>query len=267
MQKMPRPIEQAVLMPPTDLLLRFASYFRPEAPLSYVLKRFVEVSQTDSLFKVVDHDRIAELADIIQEVSGLSTEERLIFCNAPTKTQYEELQRVAREYARCVANKTDAVLTELKEVNLEILDSPARRDEVYLIELEKLHIALTLYLWLSYRFSGIFVTQALAFHTKSLVEEKIERFLATAPLQAPAESKVIDNGLQTAKGQERDIEETSASQEPRMQPEPPKRASPAERSGSVEKPRQDKSSWGDPVGKLISLWKGPSNTINDRPNT
>jgi ATP-dependent RNA helicase SUPV3L1/SUV3 len=41
-----------------------------------------------------------------------------------------------------------------------------------------LHRAVTLYLWLSYRFSGVLTSQALAFHVRGLVEERINACLA-----------------------------------------------------------------------------------------
>ena len=181
MKKSPKPIEQAVLMPPDELLTRFASYFRPEAPFSYILRRFAELSQTDSLFRMVDHSSMASVADVIQEVPGLSIRERITFCSAPVKTNNEGMRRATREFAQCVANRTDAVLHEMEHLDLEVLDAPEQRTELYLNQLETLHQSLTLYIWLTYRFMNVFVTQALAFHAKVLVEEKIERYLAAKP--------------------------------------------------------------------------------------
>ena len=196
MKKNPEPIQKAVLMPPNELLTRFAGYFRPEAPLSYILRRFAEVSQTDSLFKIVDHSGLAEIADVIQEIPGLSIEERLTFCSAPCRTYDEDIRRVTREFARCVANRKDAVLHELQCLDLEILDAPEQRNELYSNQLEALHHSLTLYIWLSYRFINVFVTQALAFHARGLVEEKIKRYLASTPSKLELPSMEDANAAQ-----------------------------------------------------------------------
>jgi ATP-dependent RNA helicase SUPV3L1/SUV3 len=71
-------------------------------------------------------------------------------------------------------------LLEIEELDLAVLDLDAKevdRPKEYLERLEKLHKSITLYLWLSYRYEGIFTSQALAFHTKALVEEKISEQL------------------------------------------------------------------------------------------
>jgi ATP-dependent RNA helicase SUPV3L1/SUV3 len=43
---------------------------------------------------------------------------------------------------------------------------------------ETLHKALVLYLWLSYRFAGVFTSRPMASYVKELVEERIDKVLA-----------------------------------------------------------------------------------------
>ena len=176
------PIQKAAIFPPADYILRFAAYFPPLTPFQHIIKRFADASKTDSLFTLYDTKKTTRVADTIESVPGLTLSERMTFANAPVKYSVEQIRIVAQELAACVAQKREAPLPELKSFDLEILDAPEANDAEYLAALEILHLSLTLYIWLSYRFAGIMVHQKMAFHVKELVEGKIQRCLASASL-------------------------------------------------------------------------------------
>ena len=106
---------------------------------------------------------------------------------------------------------------DIKEIDLELLDqskedfatgSPHVIDgsKEYLRSLEALHKALSLYLWLSYRFAGVFRSQALAFHVKSLVEEKIDKCLAEVSLDEDQRKKLVQMRRKAvSKGKAREV--------------------------------------------------------------
>ena len=85
---------------------------------------------------------------------------------------------ILQAYARCVGENTSGALLDIPEIPLEILDEEMKLERGYISSLENLHKALVLYLWLSYRFAGFFINQAMAFYVKRLVEEKIDKMLA-----------------------------------------------------------------------------------------
>lgn len=85
---------------------------------------------------------------------------------------------IVAAFARCVGDNVSGALLDIPEVPLDILDAEFKPNREYLDQLESLHKALVLYLWLSYRFAGVFINQAMAFHVKTLVEEKIDMMLA-----------------------------------------------------------------------------------------
>lgn len=85
---------------------------------------------------------------------------------------------ILHAYARCVGENTSGALLDIPEIPLDLLDDGIRLDRSYMSSLEKLHKAIVLYLWLSYRFAGVFVDQAMAIYVKRLVEEKIDKMLA-----------------------------------------------------------------------------------------
>jgi ATP-dependent RNA helicase SUPV3L1/SUV3 len=84
---------------------------------------------------------------------------------------------VLRALATIISENGRGDLLSIKEIPLESLDIDLRNFKGtpidYLHKLESLHVAINQYVWLSYRFSGMFRDQALAFHVRSLVEQKL----------------------------------------------------------------------------------------------
>lgn len=177
------PIKHAGVSPPSDIILRFASYFPPSTPFSYILLRLYEISKTHPPFSLCMPKEEITIADLIQPFD-LSSRDRLTFTSAPVSTNDVGMPAIIRELASCLANQSGGKLLDLKTFNLELLDINVKDHHMgikgYLREAESLHKALTLYLWLSYRFAGVFISQALSFHVKTLVEAKIDECLAVA---------------------------------------------------------------------------------------
>jgi ATP-dependent RNA helicase SUPV3L1/SUV3 len=175
------PLKTAGLFPPSDILVRFANYFPPKTPFSYIILRLHELSMVNPMFHICKLKEQVQIADLIQPYD-LSIMDRVIFMSAPVALREPGFTDVVQEFARCISTQSGGELLDLKSVELELLDIEPHDhpsgSKTYLRLIETLHKALTLYLWLSYRFAGVFRTQGLAFHAKSLVEERIDKCLA-----------------------------------------------------------------------------------------
>ncbi|CZR63301.1 related to ATP-dependent RNA helicase SUV3, mitochondrial precursor [Phialocephala subalpina] len=175
------PIKTAGIAPPSDVLFRFASYFPKGTAFSYITQRLYEMSKLSDIFHMCRLKEQTQVADLI-EPYPLSTMDRITFMAAPVALREFGFGRIVQEFAECVATQSGGELLDLKTLDLELID--VHRDEfpfgnkAYLRQMENLHKALTLYLWLSYRFAGVFRSQALAFHVKSLAENRIDECLA-----------------------------------------------------------------------------------------
>lgn len=172
-----QPIVAAGILPPTHIVQRFASYFPPVIPFTYILRRLHALSRASSRFFLCSIEDQCEITEIIEDIPGLSVIDRYIIASSPAPTRDETVRAVAEALARCVAQQKDGGLLDVPEMPLEILDQPVSGDRQYLRRLEGLHRSLILYLWLSYRFGGVFTNRAMATHAKELVEEKIDRAL------------------------------------------------------------------------------------------
>jgi ATP-dependent RNA helicase SUPV3L1/SUV3 len=171
-------IQTAAIFPPVFIIERFYSYFPPETPFSFILSRLRELAKLSGQFHMTDFNTRLQVADAIQDIP-MSIYDRCVFLTIPVSLREYKQPEVLRSLAKCVGTMSSGHLLDIEDLDLDILDLTA--DQVpgteYLMRLEALHKSLTMYLWLTYRYQGVFRSQALAFHTKSLVEEKITHYL------------------------------------------------------------------------------------------
>lgn len=175
------PLKTAGLFPPSFVIERFASYFPAGTPFSFILLRLRDIARLPPQYHMSNFRDNIVVANHIQPIP-LSVPDRIIFLNAPISLKDNGMTGFLRALASRVAYHDSGKLLDIKELNLELLDYtrtsyPHGRTE-YLKHLEALHKCLTLYLWLSYRYVGVFQSQALAFHVKAMVEERIDEYLA-----------------------------------------------------------------------------------------
>jgi ATP-dependent RNA helicase SUPV3L1/SUV3 len=175
------PLQTAGLFPPAFVIHQFASYFPAGTPFSFILLRLRDIARLPAQYHMCNMKDNINIANLIQS-APLNVHDRLMFINAPISLREPGMKDIAKALASRLANNDSGKLLDIKELNLEILDYtrmsyPHGRVE-YLRHLEALHKGLVLYLWLSYRYVGIFQSQGLAFHVKAMVEEKIDEYLA-----------------------------------------------------------------------------------------
>jgi ATP-dependent RNA helicase SUPV3L1/SUV3 len=176
----PPPIRTAGILVPPAVLERFSTYFPPNTPLSYMLLRLRDIAKLSPRFHMCNIEEMIKVADAIQQYP-MSIYDRCVILNAPTFFREHNGLEILQSFAKCVSNMDGGNLLDNPLLEFELLD--IMKDEYalgaseYLRRLETLHKAITLYLWLSYRYSGVFRSQKLAFHVKSLVEERIDQSL------------------------------------------------------------------------------------------
>ncbi|KAL2175715.1 P-loop containing nucleoside triphosphate hydrolase protein [Thermothelomyces heterothallicus CBS 202.75] len=170
------PIPTAGIFPPPSVIERFHSYFPPRTPISFVLARLREMSRLSPRFHMCDFSVVLQIADIIQPYD-LSVSDRCVFLHVPVNLRDPRQVSALQAFAKCVAELGSGRLLDFDVIDLEVLDEvrPSLPSEqvTYLHRLESLHQTITMYLWLSYRYQGVFQSQGLAFKVKEMVEEKI----------------------------------------------------------------------------------------------
>jgi len=188
-----KPIKTAGLKPPAFILEQVAGYFPPRTPYAFIMARLRELCRLSEKFHLCDFTDDIDISEHIHEYN-LSIQDRMTFVACPISLNNISAVEALKEMANCVAENKSGHLLELQSLDLEILDvSPRTHDigePIYLGRLESLHKMLTMYLWLSYRFEGVFQSQQLAFHVKSLVEEKIAAHLEQLNFAPEKDAKI-----------------------------------------------------------------------------
>lgn len=172
----PEPIGAAGILPLDSMITNFSNHFPSNTPFQYVLRRLWNVAQTHPRFFLCDF-RAKEVEEILDDVPGLSVNDKLIFLAAPTSARDSADAHTLKAFATCVAQHKSGALLDIPELRLDILDVSVSGDKAYLRSLESLHRSLVLYLWLSFRIGGIFTDRTLATHVKEIVEMKMDRTL------------------------------------------------------------------------------------------
>ncbi|KAI1658002.1 P-loop containing nucleoside triphosphate hydrolase protein [Daldinia decipiens] len=176
----PEPILSAGIQPPPSVIERFSSYFPPNTPFSYIISRLRDIAQVSSRFHMCGLKEMLAVSDHIQPYP-MSVYDRCVFLNAPVYLADKAGVQILKSFAKCVSNMEGGELLSIPGIDLELLDTGKEAfgdSPEHLRRLETLHKMITLYLWLSYRYSGVFRSQNLAFHVKELLEARIDAHLA-----------------------------------------------------------------------------------------
>ena len=177
MQTEAAPIRKAGMLPPGEALEEFESRLPRGIPFEYIFRRVCGQAALHERFRVCNIRDQTQISRTFENVRDLTLEQRLILTAAPASISLPAIQDVMRAFALCVANRKPVSVVDVPEVQLEVLEQPVSDSKDYLQSLETLHKSLVLYLWLSYRFLGIFKDREMAMYAKEMTEERINTCL------------------------------------------------------------------------------------------
>ena len=173
----PEPLTKAAIQPPANFMDEYASYLPKDLPFEYLIERLNEIAKLNPRYFLCTTRDQREIARALEPVRGLDIIQRYTFTSAPANIKTQNHKNIVQAFGRCIAETTHVTVADIPEIPLEILDKPASPDREYLAQLERLHSSLTLFLWLSYRFSVVFRDREMAMYARSLCEEKISTAL------------------------------------------------------------------------------------------
>ncbi|KAI2628388.1 P-loop containing nucleoside triphosphate hydrolase protein [Xylaria nigripes] len=204
------PLKTAGIQPPVAAIERLSTYFPPNTPLSFILLRLREIAKLSTRFHICSTKEMLTIADLIQPFP-MTIYDRCVFLNAPAPVRDIRVAKVVQALARCVSGMRGGNILDIPEIEVELLDTTTSKlqadPSAHLEKLEGLHKAVTLYLWLSYRFSGVFSSQYLAFHIKELLEMQISEHLSGVSQSTESRRKRLESIRRSAQARQRQQEE------------------------------------------------------------
>ena len=171
------PIKKAGMLPPAEAMEELECRLPKGIPFEYILRRTCGKAAMHKRFRVCSIRDQSLISRVIEPVRGLTLTDRIMLTAAPSNTRSPALDTVMCALARCVAERKPTTVVDIPEIRLEVLEEPISGDRGYLERLEELHKSLVLFLWLSYRFLGIFKEREMAVYAKELAEERINACL------------------------------------------------------------------------------------------
>ncbi|EXJ63473.1 uncharacterized protein A1O5_11522 [Cladophialophora psammophila CBS 110553] len=171
------PIKRAGMLPPAEAMEELEGRLPKGIPFEYILRRLCGKAALHERFRVCSIRDQSRISRVIEPVRGLTMTQRIMLTAAPATSASQGMDEVMRAFARCVAERRQVTIVDVPEVQLEVLEKPISGDRAYLQSIEDLHKSLVLYLWLSYRFLGIFKDREMAVYAKELAEDRINTCL------------------------------------------------------------------------------------------
>jgi ATP-dependent RNA helicase SUPV3L1/SUV3 len=187
----PDAIKAAGLLPPVEFIDAFAKTLPLGTPFEYLIQRLAGEAKIHPRYFMCNTKDGRSIASCIDGIRGLDVVQQCIFAASPADTKTELGKHVIKALARCVAKRAAVTVTDVEEIPLDVLDLPPSGDREYLLKLELLHKSLILYLWLSYRFSNIFLDRAMAMEAKGMAEEKISTTLLAFSANPKLRTKLL----------------------------------------------------------------------------
>ena len=172
------PLQKAGLNPPAEIIEEYSRQLPTGVPFEYLLRKIAQVTSLHQRFFLCDSQEKFAIARLIDDIPGLTIEQRVNITAAPCSMRQTIVCNCLREMARAIADFRSITVISMQNMPLSILEDEPRADRLYLESLEILHQSLILYLWLSYRFPSILRDQPMAQHAKSITEQKIRYALS-----------------------------------------------------------------------------------------
>ncbi|KAK2848499.1 hypothetical protein FQN49_005663 [Arthroderma sp. PD_2] len=198
-----QPLDAAGILPLDFMTENFSNMFPPGTPFGYIYQRLQRVARTNPPFFMCHLKERDATLGLIDNVQGLTVADKMIFVCAPLRPTDSVMAKAIKAFAACVGQNKSGRLLDIPELDLDILDKPVSGDDKgYLRSLEALHRSIILYLWLGYRFGGVFTDRTLATHAKEIVEVKMHRALTEFSANSKLQKRAIRQRRQRAAKQQ-----------------------------------------------------------------
>lgn len=185
-------LQKAVVLPTQLHLERLWNLLAPEAKYSQMLRMIHLLARTGPNYRLpVKHHQI-ETAALLDNVSGLTLDERASLAAAPVSLRDERVTTTFVEWATAVGESRTIDLEDWAKANgaLDLIEE-GRVDlnAAELLQIESFHRSLSLYLWLSYRLQFAFRQQVLAREYRSKAESAIDANLSSGSDAGPLDRR------------------------------------------------------------------------------
>ena len=150
-------LKYAMLWPPFRVFERFTHNFPEGTPLTAMISRFMELSETSDHYRAIESDTQIAVANLIDHIPDIDLESRYNISFAPIKYTSKEQSDAFIKFAAAFSEGQPVTIESPSlEIPLEYINKVAKKIEApcaitteRLRHLEQIHKIVTCYCWLS----------------------------------------------------------------------------------------------------------------------
>ncbi|KAK9481391.1 P-loop containing nucleoside triphosphate hydrolase protein [Lipomyces japonicus] len=173
------PISHAGIHPMREHIKRFTLDFPPTIPFDFILAKFYSLASSSRYYTVSSLDSAIGVSRALNTVKGLTIDEKIKLSSAPVNLRDDSVCLALIEMTKAIANGEPLSLADVAEFNVDALQFADVSKIFTLKTLERAHLLVTLYLWLSYRFPTVLFDREGAMDFNMLIQDLIDKCLQT----------------------------------------------------------------------------------------
>ncbi|KAK9235471.1 P-loop containing nucleoside triphosphate hydrolase protein [Lipomyces kononenkoae] len=205
------PITHAGVLPPGNLVRLFAQEYPPSMPFDILLTKFYNLATASNNYVTCSLQQQISVARMISEVGGLLVNEKTAIVTAPANSRVGIISLIMEDICTAIAKGTPLSLVDIEHFDLDTMEYADVSKPHTLRNLEQLHLSITLYLWLSYRFPVVLFDREGAMEFNVYVQALIEKCLNTIQFKRVIRNYVDDDDIMSESGdQSRSVSEAPA---------------------------------------------------------
>ncbi|KAK9493063.1 P-loop containing nucleoside triphosphate hydrolase protein [Lipomyces doorenjongii] len=189
------PITHAGVLPHSNLVRRFAQEYPPSMPFDILLTKFYNLATASNNYVTCSLQQQISVARMISEVGGLLVNEKTAIVTAPANSRVGIISLIMEEICKAIARGTPISLVDIEHFDLDAIEYADVSKPHTLKNLEQLHLSITLYLWLSYRFPVVLFDREGAMELNVYVQALIEKCLNTIQFKRVIRTYVDDDEI------------------------------------------------------------------------
>ncbi|EPY52329.1 ATP-dependent RNA helicase Rpm2 [Schizosaccharomyces cryophilus OY26] len=170
-------LTRASIKPPDFVFEKFCSLFPNEVPVRMILERYAKLFKVQGPFSASNFNVNFFTLDLLDTVKELTIEDKISLLGIPIAKQMPQVTEFAYEIGKHIASGKRMQIYDHPYLPLDIIDRGIPRTNEALIDLERLHKKIVVYLWVSLRYPNIILPEA-ALMAKKITEELLARGLA-----------------------------------------------------------------------------------------
>ncbi|WBW74259.1 mitochondrial ATP-dependent RNA helicase Rpm2 [Schizosaccharomyces osmophilus] len=169
-------LTRASIKPPDYVFQKYCTLFPSDIPVRMILERYAKLFNVHGPYSASNFGVNFFTLDLLETVQELTVEDKISLLGIPIGRQLPNAPEFVRVLGKHIATGRRMQIYDHPYLPLEIIDQGIPSTNEELVDLERLHKKIVVYLWVSLRYPNIILPEA-ALVAKKLTEEMLAKGL------------------------------------------------------------------------------------------